>query len=136
MSDSLWLSGLQHARLPCPALSPGVCSSSCPLRWVERALAQHPTLTPLASPVAGEGREHSCRTHCRYRPSREGGSGIPAKLHPQVPSPEDNLRLMLGWAMKMLNHTCQPSKDREQGREQELPEVQETQRQVCRVGES
>ena len=25
VSDSLWPHGLQHARLPCPALSPGVC---------------------------------------------------------------------------------------------------------------
>ena len=25
--------GLQHARLPCPPLSPGVCSDSCPLSW-------------------------------------------------------------------------------------------------------
>ena len=25
--------GLQHAGLPCPALSPGVCSNSCPLSW-------------------------------------------------------------------------------------------------------
>ena len=34
MSDSLWPSGLQHARPPCPSLSPGVCSNSCPLsRW-------------------------------------------------------------------------------------------------------
>ena len=24
--------GLQHARLPCPPLSPGICSNSCPLR--------------------------------------------------------------------------------------------------------
>ena len=31
---TLWPRGLQHARLPCPSLSPGVCSSSCPLsRW-------------------------------------------------------------------------------------------------------
>ena len=28
--DSLWL---QHARLPCPSLSPWVCSDSCPLSW-------------------------------------------------------------------------------------------------------
>ena len=28
-----WLHGLQHARLPCPSLSPRVCSSSCPLDW-------------------------------------------------------------------------------------------------------
>ena len=33
MCDSLWLHGLQHARLPCPPLSPGVCSNSCPLSW-------------------------------------------------------------------------------------------------------
>ena len=33
MSDSLPLDGLQHARLLCPSLSPGVCSDSCPLSW-------------------------------------------------------------------------------------------------------
>ena len=32
MSDSLWPHGLQHARLPCPSLSPGADSNSCP--WV------------------------------------------------------------------------------------------------------
>ena len=30
---SLWPCGLQHARLPCPPLAPGVCSDSCPLSW-------------------------------------------------------------------------------------------------------
>ena len=40
VSDSLWLHGLQHARLPCPSLSPGVCSNSCPLSgWC------HPTIS-------------------------------------------------------------------------------------------
>ena len=33
MSDSLWPHELQHIRLPCPPLSPGVCSDSCPLNW-------------------------------------------------------------------------------------------------------
>ena len=32
-SDSLQPCELQHARLPCPSLSLGVCSSSCPLSW-------------------------------------------------------------------------------------------------------
>ena len=33
--------GLQHARHPCPSLSPGVCSNLCPLsRW------WHPTISP------------------------------------------------------------------------------------------
>ena len=31
VSDSLPLHELQHARLPCPLLFPGVCSNSCPL---------------------------------------------------------------------------------------------------------
>ena len=29
--DSLWPHGLQHVRLPCLSLSPGVCWNSCPL---------------------------------------------------------------------------------------------------------
>ena len=33
MSDSLWPSGLQHARPPCASPSPEVCPSSCPLHW-------------------------------------------------------------------------------------------------------
>ena len=33
MSNPLWPHGLQHTRLPCPSLSPGVCSNSCLLRW-------------------------------------------------------------------------------------------------------
>ena len=30
VSDSLWPHGLQHARFPCPSLTPGVYSNSCP----------------------------------------------------------------------------------------------------------
>ena len=34
MSDSSQPHGLQHTRIPCPSLSPGVCSNSCPLnQW-------------------------------------------------------------------------------------------------------
>ena len=34
MPDSLWPHGLQHTRLPCPSLSPGVCSNSYSLsQW-------------------------------------------------------------------------------------------------------
>ena len=40
MSSSLRPHGLQHASLPCPSLSLGVCSNSCPLsRWC------HPTIS-------------------------------------------------------------------------------------------
>ena len=38
MSDSLWPHGLQHTRLPCPSLTPGVYANSCPSsRWCHPA---------------------------------------------------------------------------------------------------
>ena len=38
---------LQHSRLPCPSLSPRVCSNSCPLRqWC------HPTISSSATPFS------------------------------------------------------------------------------------
>ena len=33
MSNSLWPHRLQHTRLLCASLSPGVCSNSCPFIW-------------------------------------------------------------------------------------------------------
>ena len=33
MSDPLWPHGLQQARLPCPSLTPGAYSNSCPSSW-------------------------------------------------------------------------------------------------------
>ena len=45
MSDSLRPHGLQHARLPCLSLSPGVCSNSCPLNWW-----CHATISPSVFP--------------------------------------------------------------------------------------
>ena len=47
MSDSLWLHELQHTRLRCPSLSPGVCSKSCLLdRWC------HPTISSFFAPFS------------------------------------------------------------------------------------
>ena len=47
MSDSLWPHGLQHTRLPCPSVSPRVCSNSCPLsRWC------HPTISSSVVPFS------------------------------------------------------------------------------------
>ena len=42
---TLWSHGLQHARLPCPSLSPRVCSNSCPLSWW-----CHPTISSSVIP--------------------------------------------------------------------------------------
>ena len=47
MSYSLWLHELQHARLPCPSLSPGACSNSCSLsQWC------HPTISSSVAPFS------------------------------------------------------------------------------------
>ena len=47
MSDSLWPHGLQHARLPCPSLSPRIGSNSCPLsQWC------HPTISSSVVPFS------------------------------------------------------------------------------------
>ena len=46
MSDSL-MHELQHARLSCPSLSPGVCFNSCPLsQW------HYPTISVSATPFS------------------------------------------------------------------------------------
>ena len=55
-SDSLWSHGLQHARLPCPSLSPGVCSDSCPLsRWCHPTISSSVTAfsCPQSFPASG-----------------------------------------------------------------------------------
>ena len=47
MSDSLQPHGLQHASLPCPSPSPGVCSNLCPLsQWC------HPTISSSVIPFS------------------------------------------------------------------------------------
>ena len=49
MSDSLQPHRLQHFRLPCPSLSPGVCLNSCSLsQWCHSTIICRPLL-PLAS---------------------------------------------------------------------------------------
>ena len=47
MPNSLQPHGLQHTRLPCPSLSPGVCSTSCPLSWW-----CHPTISSSIIPFS------------------------------------------------------------------------------------
>ena len=42
LADSLWPRGPQHARLPCPLLSPRVCSNSYPLsQWCYMSATLH-----------------------------------------------------------------------------------------------
>ena len=55
VSDSLWLHGLQQARLPCPSPTTGVYSNSCPSSWW-----CHPTISPpvMPSPPAFNISQH------------------------------------------------------------------------------
>ena len=47
MSDFLWPHRQQHARFPCPSLSPWVCSNSCALsQWC------HPTISSSVAPFS------------------------------------------------------------------------------------
>ena len=46
-SYSLQPHGLQHARPPCPSLTPGPCSNSCPLSWW-----CHPTISSSVVPFS------------------------------------------------------------------------------------
>ena len=47
MFNSLWPYQLQHTRLSCLSLSPGVCSNSCPLsQWC------HPSISTSAAPFS------------------------------------------------------------------------------------
>ena len=46
--NSMWLNGLQHARLPCPSLSPRVCSNFHPLsQWSHTVISS--SVTPFSS---------------------------------------------------------------------------------------
>ena len=51
VSDSLQPHGLQHARLPCPSLSPEVCSNSCSLN--QRC---HPTISSSVAPFSSSSQ--------------------------------------------------------------------------------
>ena len=53
---TLWPRGLWHARPPCPSLSPGVCSNSCPLsQWC------HPTISSSVASPAYRGQWQPAR---------------------------------------------------------------------------
>ena len=80
MSNSLWSHGLQHARLPNPSTTPGVCSNSCPLsRWC------HPTISYYIVPFSSCPR--SCPASGSFPMSQffaSGGQNIGASASTSV----------------------------------------------------
>jgi len=76
MSSSLWPHGLQHARLPCPSLSPRVCSNSCLLsQW-----CHPPSVTP-SPPVLNPSQNQSFPTSQHFT---SGGQSIGASASASV----------------------------------------------------
>ena len=56
MSKFLWPRELQHSRLPCPSLSPRVCSNSCALKqWYQPTISSSvgPFSCPQSFPLSG-----------------------------------------------------------------------------------
>ena len=91
MSHSLWSQGLQDNRIPCPSLSPRICSDSCPLTslvaQIIKALPamQKPEFDPwvrkipwrrewLPNPVFWSGEFRGQRSLAGYSPW--GGKGL------------------------------------------------------------
>ena len=62
MSNSFGPHGLQHTRLPCPSLSPGVCSNSCPL-----SLWCYATISTSATPFFSSLRVFSSESALHIR---------------------------------------------------------------------
>ena len=61
MPNSLKPHGLQRIRLPCPSLSPGACSNSCPLsQWC------HPTISSFVPPSLPAFCEKKKKSHSYY----------------------------------------------------------------------
>ena len=79
-SDSLWPHGLQHARLPCPPLSPRVCSNSCPLSWW-----CYPALSSSAAPFSSCHQSFpASRSFPMTQFSTSGGQSIEASASAPV----------------------------------------------------
>ena len=85
---TLWPQGLQHSRLPCPSLSPRVCSDSCPLsQWCYLTISScHPLL--LLSSVFPSIRVFSNESVLRASGGQSVGTAasvLPMNIHGWFP---------------------------------------------------
>ena len=78
MSDSLPPCGLHHCRIPCPSLSPGVCSNSCPLsQWCYPTISS--SVTHFSSCLQSLPASGSCispNTRFAWRRGTGWGGGV------------------------------------------------------------
>ena len=104
MSDSSWPHGLQHARLPCPSASPGVCSNSCPLsQW------WHPTTSSSVSPFSFCPQSFPASGSFPISwlfliRGQSIGASASASVYPEFPqnSPLDGFNMMAWWLQHSL----------------------------------
>ena len=100
MSDSLRPHGLQQARLPCPSLSPGVCSDSCPLSWC------YPTISSSVAPFSS--CPQSFTTSGSFPVSwlfTSGGRSIGASASASVLPVSTQGWFLLGWTVGKMQQT-------------------------------
>ena len=94
VSDSLRLRGPQHARLPCPPLSSGVCSNSCPLsRWCHLIISSSVAPFSFCLPSFPASRSFLMS---RLFPS--GGQSIGASASVLPMNNQDDLHNWLVWS--------------------------------------
>ena len=103
MSNSLWSHGLQHFRLPCPSLSPGVCSNSCPLsQWC------HPTISSSVALFFGLQSFASSRSFPMSQLLASGSHSIGASASASVLPMNIQGLFPLGWTgfISLLSFSC------------------------------
>ena len=75
----LWPHGLWHPRLPCPSLSPGVCSNSCSLsQWC------HPTISSSVVPFSCSQSFPASGSFPMSQPFASGGQSIEASASASI----------------------------------------------------
>ena len=111
MSDSLGPHGLQHARLPCPSPSPGVCSNSCPLSlWSDqiRSVPQScPTLCdPMNRSTPGLPVHHQLPEFTQTHVHRVSDTIQPSHPLASPSPPAPNPSQLMPTSIKQTNKKC------------------------------
>ena len=92
MFNSLWPYGPQHTRLPCPLLSPRVCSNSCPLgQWY------HPNISASVTPFSSCLQSFPALGSLPRNQFSSGGQSIRVSASASVLPMNIQDRFPLGW---------------------------------------
>ena len=89
---TLWLHGLQHARLPCPTPTPGACSNLCP-----SCLWCYPNISSSVVPFSCLQSFLASGTYPRSQFFTSGGQGIGASASASVLPVNIQDWFPLGW---------------------------------------